>query len=188
MGLDMYVYMAKKPVMSESKLYDYYDVDGLIIDEEEIDSEMYRQIKPYCSKIRILNHYMNLEHIARDNNLREVHMCGFWNGEYQFEDADSREAFPKKYINVSPEEMKQKYTVDREGIAYVSCLEEVMYWRKEYRLQDWIHQMIHSNIENTGYYILEEEFIREYNKMNPGYQMPLISVTGESALFYHEWY
>lgn len=84
--------------------------------------------------------------------------------------------------------MKQKYTVDREGIAYVSRLEEVMYWRKEYGLQDWIHQMIHSNIENTGYYILEEEFIREYNKMNLGYQMPLIFVTGESALFYHEWY
>lgn len=37
---------------------------------------------------------------------------------------------------------------------FVCDSEEVRYWRKAYDIQDWFHDHIEEDVENTGFYIL----------------------------------
>ena len=59
---------------------------------------------------------------------------------------------------------------------------------KEYDIQDWFHENLSVQVENTGYYILDEDTIDEFNKAFPDDAFDAEEPTDDSALFYWEWY
>lgn len=73
---------------------------------------------------------------------------------------------------------------------YVCKMDEVKYWRKDFKIRSWFYNHIKSDMENTGYYRLTPKVIRDFNnEFEPkGFKLPNIIPTKTSALFYYEWY
>lgn len=198
MGLDMFVFRARRPTVDMNLIYDSQNAPGnLTMEEKDINLSAYQQLKPYCEKIRILRHDINYEKIAKDNGLEKVRLVGQFDDFYLFEDGEIEEDLAKtcvdimnhdyaSYISIFQEDMDKKYSIPREDVAYVTELEEVLYWRKEFEVRDWFHYSLQTRIENTGFYILDEKIINKYNKKYKDKQLP--ESTKDTALFYHEWY
>lgn len=66
--------------------------------------------------------------------------------------------------------------------------DEVQYWRKAYDVQEWFHENIDGIVENTGYYILDENLRTEFNIKFPEDTLPDEETPDEYAYFYWEWY
>ena len=71
MGLDMFIYRCSKPRLSKDRVYDSYDLDGIVLSPEEIDSQMFKDLKPYCVEVRVMNHYYDMEKIRKDFDLSD---------------------------------------------------------------------------------------------------------------------
>lgn len=186
MGLDMNVFRVRKPFLDENKVYDREDISGIVIEEDDIHNPMFRQIIPYCQKVRVVNHYYNKEKICKDFGVKDIHIGGWC-----YEDSVG---FTLIYgrrgqrIKIPNEVIQVKYTIDREEICYVCEREEVRYWRKAYDVQEWFHDNIHDPIENTGYYILTQEMLIAFNKYFYEDQLPVEDPSEDCALVYWEWY
>lgn len=191
MGLDMNVYMIQRPVLDSGKVYDSNDFndDEIVIREAEINEPLYRQIIPYCTKVQVVNHYYNLAEIGRDYGMTEVHIGG-----WSCDKNGSRTSFygckngKNEHLTLSDDLIDSKYTIDREEICCVCVREEIRYWRKAYDIQEWFHEHISEQVENTGYYILTEEMIRAFNKRFPEDKLPVEAPDVNGALVYWEWY
>lgn len=198
MGLDMFVFRARRPTVDASLIYDSQNTPGnLTMEEKDINLSAYQQLKPYCEKIRILRHDINYEKIAKDNDLKKVRLVYQCSDFCLFEDDEIEEDLAKtyisianhdytEYISISKEDIDEKYDISKEDVVYVTELEEILYWRKEFEVQDWFHYSLRTRVENTGFYILDEEIINKYNKKYKDNQLP--EPTKDTALFYHEWY
>lgn len=188
MGLDMYVYRVQKPCLDVSKVYDRDDIYGVVIDENEINAPMYCQLIPYCERLRVITHYYNFDKLKEDYGLSEVHIGGYsydGNGAATFiYGVKDGEKFNAK---IKDDVIMNKYIIDKEESCYVCKITEVQYWRKAYDIQDWFHENIPCNVENTGYYLLDEDQRAEFNKEFPYDTLPEDS-SEEYAYFYWEWY
>lgn len=71
---------------------------------------------------------------------------------------------------------------------FVCNSEEIRYWRKAYDIQDWFHENIDGEVENTGFYILSVEQVLNFNKVFREDRFGAEEPDEESALFYWEWY
>lgn len=184
MGLDMYIYRAAKPHLSDTEIYLRNDIDGVILPENEIDNPMYCQLAPYLQPVQVKNEYYNMEKIREDFGLSsKAHICS-----YSADGIGVWDNGGEKRITISVSDIEDKYTVEKIEKSYVCNLERVHYWRKEYDVQEWFHDNLSADyIENCGYYILSEELIEDFNESFNEYIEPE-EPTEESALFYHEWY
>lgn len=189
MGLDMYVYRVHKPFLDDRKVYDRDDLEGVILGEEDIQDPMYRQLLPYCAKVQVVNHYYNREKLAEDYGLDEARIGG-WSCDkdsstvhiYGYKDGE------RKSFDVPDDLIDSKYIIDREETCYVCREDEVHYWRKAYDIQDWIYEHLPEKVENTGYYILSEQFLKDFNKKFPEDRLPVEAPNDDYALVYWEWY
>lgn len=189
MGLNMYVYRVHKPILDEEKIYDRSELDGIVIGEKDIEEPRVRQLIPYCAKVRVVNHYYNLEKLGEDYGLAGARIGGWScdkNGSsttiYGYKGTRSES------ITVSDDLIERKYTIDREEICYVCDNDEVHYWRKAYDIQDWFHEKLPEPVENTGYYILPEELLAAFNQEFPEDKLPVEAPDGVYTLVYWEWY
>lgn len=185
MGLDMNIYRCRRPVVDDTRIYDREELNGIILNEEDIKEEMYAQLIPYCVKVRILNSYYDMEKIRKDYGLSDqAHICML-----SYEGIGiSNHPNKSKDIKISREEINEKYTLNKIEMCYFTETEEVAYWRKNYDIQGWFHDNISSNVENTGYYLLDEELLEDFNAAYPDDAVQVEAPDETSALFYWEWY
>lgn len=189
MGLDMYVYRVQSPGLDADKVYDRNEIEGVVLHKDEIDEPMYRQLLPYCDKLRVISHYYNFDKIKEDYGLSEVHIGG-----YTYDNKGGRTFLygikngENFHTEVSDDVIQEKYIIDKEEPCYVCCTDEIRYWRKAYDVQDWFHDNIDGNVENTGYYILDEDLREAFNREFPDDTLPDEETTGQYAYFYWEWY
>lgn len=189
MGLDMYVYSVHKPDLDTGKVYDRSDLKGTVIGEDEINEPMFRQLIPYCEKVRVVNHYYNMEKIGEDYDLTDARLGGWSCGDgTSITTICGYKDGVRKSVEIPDDLIESKYTIDREEICYVCEEEEVHYWRKAYDIQDWFHDHIKEPVENTGYYILSEKMLKAFNRKFPQDKLPVEAPDETSALVYWEWY
>ena len=189
MGLDMSVYRIHKPNLDKGKVHDMDDLDGIVLADKEISSPMFRQLFPYCQKVRILNHYYDLKKIGEDYGITDPHIGG-WKCD---DNGSSTYIYGSKngnseHFEISDDLIQSKYVIDREETCYVCVRDEVRYWRKAYDIQEWFHENIPEPVENTGYYILTEEMLEAFNKEFPEDELPVEAPSSNEALVYWEWY
>lgn len=189
MGLDMYVYRVHEPHLDENKVYDRDNVDGVILSENDIGEPMFRQLLPYCKRVRIINHYYDMKKIGNDYGMTDIRIGGWSCGnDGSFTFVYGNKNGISTQIKIPDDLIQSEYTIGREEVCYVCEHEEIRYWRKAYDIQDWFHETIHEPVENTGYYILTEEMLIEFNKEFPDDRLPAEAPNDDYALVYWEWY
>lgn len=189
MGLDMYIYRIKKAKL-EDREYTAKELRelGLSFTTKECvyeNANLYAQLLPYTVERKVSDEFINKEKIIEDYNLPKnsriwmrsyegIKLCGTDDNGNDIDQYVTREEIEKKYVKTETE----SYFIWDES--------EVAYWRKHYDLQDWIYDAI-DGVDNTGYYILDAETIREINRVFEE-SIPREDPTDEEALFYWEWY
>lgn len=185
MGLDMEIRRISKPNYAPEKVYERDDINGVILDEKDLDMAMYQQLAPYCQKLHIHNQYYDMEKIRKDYELSERATIGCVSSEgitvYDRHGSG-------KSVDISTSLINEKYTLNKIESCFVCLVEEIRYWRKAYDVQDWFHENIEGRVENTGFYILGASLLQEFNEAWPEYAVDANEPSDDSALFYWEWY
>lgn len=185
MGLDMEIRRIYKPHRDDSVIYDSADIYGIILDEDELKLPMYRQVAPYTQPLQIRSQYYDMEKIRKDYNLSNNSYISMISA-YRIAITDREE--PRKTVEISSEDIERKYTIERVEKRFVCDYEDVRYWRKAYDIQDWFHEHIEEDVENTGYYILSGDLLLKFNKAFKEDRIEAEEPDEEAALFYWEWY
>lgn len=95
-----------------------------------------------------------------------------------------------RHITLTSEEIAEKYTVHEDERTLVFRREEIAYWRKHYGVQSFFYDAL-ENVENTGYYLLSEDVLRQFNAASIEKSwdpLPVVAPDDDTALFYWEWY
>lgn len=192
MGLDMEIRRISKPHMDDSVVYNREDIHGIILTEDELKEPMYRQLAPYVQQLQVKIQYYDMEKIRKDYKLSDDSYIDFelsgnssMMSAYRIAITDRG---TKKTVEISNEDIESKYTIERVEKRFVCDSEEVRYWRKAYDIQDWFHEHIEEDVENTGFYILSGAMLLAFNKAFPEDRIEAIEPDEEKALFYWEWY
>lgn len=198
MGLDMFVYRVSKPHLNDALVYDYNDLDGIVIRASDIDDPTITEITskrdvtdrkltdvlPYTQLVKVRLEEYDMKRIRQDFGLPEQsYICMISNAKIVVKSRDG-----SKKVEIPMSTIEEKYIVDIVENCLVANCDEVMYWRKAYDVQAWFHGEIPTVVENVGHYILEEELLDAYNERYPDNKLPFEVPNKEYALFYHEWY
>ena len=184
MGLDMYIYRVSKPNMSNSMTYNVSDIDGIILNKNDIHLDpKTKQLIPYTQLVKVKDKHYNSEKIKKDFGL-----SNYFFSEWSPSDVTITDARSGKSVEIPTEILESKYTVERVENKFVCNYEEVKYWRKAYDIQNWFHENIEVCVENTGFYILSVELISKFNKQFTNDYIQIEEPDERSALFYWEWY
>lgn len=189
MGLDQYIFRIKKAELEERdyKADELRDMglNFISLTAAYKNLNLYSQLLPYTIQRSVSDEFINMEKIIEDYNLPKdsyIGMISYANIVVRGKN-DNGECVEQEIYR---EEIDAKYTITKTELYHIWTSEEVMYWRKHYDLQDWIYETI-DDVDNTGYYILDAETIRELNREFEEC-IPIEEPTDESALFYWEWY
>ncbi len=187
MGLDMYIYKAKKPMLVENTVYEEAEMNKagfMLLSEDEMNTPAFEALKSFAVKVNIMMQELNKEKIRADfdmgENMYESMFCG---DNVTFRDGD-------KQCTISTKELKEKYMQSVDRMLYAVELTQIAYWRKEYDLQSQIYEAFEEQdiyVENCGFYALDDEIAKmicEHDEM----QAPAIQDEDVETLFYHEWY
>ena len=195
MGLDMYLYTARRLNDGEmdemsgknvGEMYEYgYSVFETNFQSEE-EENMYRDILPLCRKITLKTDYVNIKKIAEDNGIEYDHYTmGMWSSnegyKYYFWKEGDRDN--EVSVTVSNEDVEKKYTLTEDVEYYIFDHTEIMYWRKNYELQNKLHELYDGRIENCGYHKVNADMMDAIIEDSP----EMVSYETKDV-FYHEWY
>lgn len=191
MGLDMYVYRVIKPSLDPRKVYIRKELPGeyVIIPPDEDAADQYLQLVPYTQKLRIISGYLNMEKIRQDFHMPDAKIGIVSSAGIliigKVDDVETTQ-------QISMEQIEALYTVEREEECLVFAKEQVASWRNDYDLQELISDGLGEDIQNTGFYLLDENTVGIINQYNDEHY-PAVFIrwhepTVTSALFYYEWY
>ena len=191
MGLDSYVFRIKKLQRMEPRVYTRDELDQLKLAyflKEEPEEELVKQLMPYCQVIQVKTPLIDIQKIRAEHSLSDdayvcMH-CG--NGDIGLIDPKNEKA---EMLTISGDEIQSKYLFEKTLPYCVYHSEEVSYWRKNYRVQDFFYENL-EHVENTGFYLLDAEVVTDFNLKFGGDlgELPLEAPTDDQALFYYEWY
>ena len=191
MGLDMWVRRIKKPDI-ENRVYtskELHSLVGSFMTEEEFEreGESFSQLTPYVEKVRVISEYYDIEKMAANYEMCNVHISAWTGTHITICGKDS--AGNRVSRDISNDEVNEKFTIQKEEDAYAWDSEEIAYWRKHYDLQSDFYDLL-GDVQNCGYYLLDAETIVEMKERwsEDMREVPIEDPTEESALFYHEWY
>lgn len=213
MGLDMYIYKFNKIDKKEINKYrgcnsaeiPYRNFTNTAIAEEPY---LYEDLKLFLHPIQIMFNIFDVEKCCIDHGCDLSKICGMSFGatlKYSFSDGKS--------LELSKEEF-DSYCHDSLRDAFLFSREEVCYWRKEYDLQDIIHEAHEKKkqayfdkkgitpdvtdvvIQNCGYYALtrseRSKIVKYLRKVDESeykeYIDALTDYDNYPKLFYFEWY
>ena len=184
MGLDMYVYRMCNPSLDADKVYTSEELgDYHVLAPSSAASPLNEQLLPYGQKLRVINSYYDIEKMRADLGLQDAHIFGVGpQGIMLYGTKDGEDV----HALIGADAVKASYTIEREEDCIVLWVDQVAYWRKEYALQEIIHDALGGHVQNVGYYKLDEEAVARINDYAPVFEWE--PPTESSALFYHEWY
>ena len=187
MGLDQYIFRIKKANL-EDRIWDTNELkergctyaytgadDGLSKDAPVIQYAQKLDVRFECYDTKKIIADYNLPEDSRIDwsMLNSIRLIGHRDGETIRQE-------------ITNDEVKEKYTVNRVIPCYVWSEDEIAYWRKCYELQDWIYE----NVEGAGnceYCLLDAEQISIINAECDA-DIPEEDPTDEVGYFYWEWY
>ncbi len=184
MGLDMEIRRVTNPNLDDSVIYNRQDISLILMDKDELEEPMYRQLAPYTQLIQVRSQYYDMEKIRKDYGLSDDSYIGMMSA-YCIRVTDREQ---NKTVEINDHDIETKYTVERVEPKYACKADEVRYWRKAYDIQEWFHEHIEEDVENTGFYILSGQMLLDFNKAFPEDRIEAIEPDEEEALFYWEWY
>lgn len=197
MGLDMYLGRYNKPDITkehfnveETENLKDWDSDYLVL------SSLPSCFEYIAKKITVTNQYYNIEKISQDfANGEKLSIGGYCNGEILFRNYDK-----DIKIDLSYEQIKNGYLINKEEIAYVVQGEyNAVYWRKANQIRQWLVDHIEEFDEddNGEYYqvtrniledlILDCRYVLE-NHNDADEVMPSSSGFFFGSTDYDEWY
>ena len=201
MGLDMYIYRAKRVSEEDLKAINGMsrdDIDNkfpraLVVTNEDYDDypSLYTELLPYMSPVNVKNTYIDLVKLKEAYGIPEN---AYISGEahenskisYFFTIPDATEG---KRVTLTYEEMEEKFTFERTDEARIVFIKEVFYWRKAYDIQNKFYES--HPVENCGYYKVScdelAEIADKYDE-NLGCVVDDFVDDEDVAYFYHEWY
>ena len=185
MGLDMAVYEVSRPHINQSVTYTYTELRDkgyIILYDGETKSPLYRELMPYTQAINAEFERFDMAGVIQDYELSDDVFITEVTCAY----IAIQDRVKHKTVHISNEDSR-RYKVVQIVPVFVTKADEVISWRKEYDIQDWMYEHLDSQIENTGYYLLSLNTIIAFNKRFRE-RLPAISPDKESALFYWEWY
>ena len=186
MGLDMYVYKADSPALDPNIPYSYKEISGLgysVIEDDVFGDDDTIALKKFAVPFDIIFEEINHDKIIKEYGFSgEIHPTTHSSLGSTYTDGTQT-------VVISADDLKNKFTVEVQRKAWVIQLTEVMYWRKEYGLQNMIHESFLEEqkivVDNCGYYPLSMQqvaMICKEDKEAKIYQYE------DGTLFYHEWY
>ena len=202
MGLDMYLFKIKKPRTATGEVItkEWIEERGYsYILEDDINSDLSIQLKPYTEQCKIDLEFIDIEKIAEDNDIKLKSMTGWYNSVI----APSFRIFTFNYngiqkeVEVTIDEIEEKYLISRREKVYLFESIEVYYWRKCYDMQEFIYNLFDNRIRNCEYKTLTMEQlikIREFERkrlLSEGYltgNFEIAKAEEDAAYFYYEWY
>ena len=196
MGLDMYLYKAKRPEYKKDE--EFIDIEWLkrrgftCIMKEKIN-ELEKALVPYCKEeavmVKLLDKRQMILDYGCDPDSSELCMTFYTNNKVGYTIYSENEE-PKEF-KLTIEELAEKYEFESLEDVYVIRLENINYWRKDYELQDYISQMFDYDIQNCEYKKLNIDQvyqIMEYDESNQRMASAIEDETEDCAYFYVEWY
>lgn len=196
MGLDMFLYKASKPTdLKKDKVYTEWDYDGelsdcVLIDKDQLGRRKYKDLAPIVYKIKfrqgiILTGKLAEEHgyVWGDMVFQSYYELGFKLYNKNKDDTDS------KRVTLTIDEVKKKYYEERVCEKFAVRCEELMYWRKEYDLQDFFYDTL-KYVENCGYHKVEQDILEAIAESPHVFQFELdcSDIKDDKIIVYHEWY
>lgn len=195
MGLDMYLYRAKKPKYSTDEEFitkNWLEEKGFYCIPKESMDYSKEALLPYCKEDDVMIKMINIRQIIIDNGY-DPDTCEIYL-RYQIKDKIGYKICSEnkvlKEIELTIEELKIRYEYESLEDVYVVDLKEVAYWRKEYDLQDYIYRIIDSSIDNCEYKKLSMDQVLDIlDYDDSGVDTDCIEdETEDCAYFYLEWY
>ena len=192
MGLDICVYKVQKPDPFENKVFDKEELLNqgyCLIPRPDDYEDLIQELRPYTQEVLVKTAYLNVEAVRRDYGLSEQAYACEWCGDGLIGLLDP-ESEGGRHITLTPEEIAEKYTVHEDERTLVFRREEIAYWRKHYGVQSFFYDAL-ENVENTGYYLLGEDVLRQFNAASIEKSwdpLPVVAPDDDTALFYWEWY
>lgn len=190
MGLDQYVYrMSKLDAESVARIEgtdrnvlpeNIFCVRKSIVDERP---DLYSDLKDILTEVRMKDTLFDEDAWRAKNNIPKdwgvVSVCysnkhlhiAYGNGT----DREPTVVTPDDYV---------RFSVDEVALYLVAECTEVMYWRKDYDLAAGMAQYYGRQIEDCGYYMMNDEMIALANS----HGTDLEAECEHGSCFYHEWY
>lgn len=185
MGLDMYIYKASKPELMFG-IYpenDDYIKTLLLIPKDEYKDERVSALKPFMVRIQLEANEYDFEKIKKDYGVKDdIYLSGFSMGEVVFSSHNERT------IPIPIDIIEKHYLKKTLKTVYAVELTEKYYWRKAYDVQDTIHSHLDTEIENCGYYLLDDDTADAIENIDNAFDTDIVKKQTEPCIFYHEWY
>ncbi|MGN0240294.1 MAG: hypothetical protein ACI4CS_01285 [Candidatus Weimeria sp.] len=191
MGLDMNACYVRK--MSDEDIAEYLkhkdedgaDFDKLIFTEGEYKEspDMYRDIMPYCRQIELVNDYIDLKKIRKDYDIPDDWKMEGESWSCEGVEFDFMKGKDIKHIQMRESDIDSRYTEHRKENCYIVCAEDLMYWRKNYALQEVLKKAYPKTIINCGWHKANKKMIQLMRAVGA-----YIPEECEGNIFYHEWY
>lgn len=187
MGLDMYCMRARKLTESEVNKVSGLDFDKipyLVFGKSEEDGRLYADLKDYSTPVKYKVSYWDMDKIKKDFDIpKSARICGSYYGDGVTFTFTWKGRGKDKYKEISFKEGEVEDYIKKElEDGFVVSVEKVAYWRKAYDLQDEIHFACDKEIDNCGYYKVNEEMLKAMQRTEQ-----LVGETKDD-LFYMEWY
>ena len=190
MGLDSYIYRVKKPEGLADKVYSSDELRNMGLDAvlaEYQDDPLICELKPYCVTVRVESPYINMQSIRDAYDFGEDAYVVAQHSDGSIVVHEKRPNGTEHSQEISGTEMRDKHLLNLVDEHIVFRKERIAYWRKDYNIEAFFANKHDDGIENTGYYILDLETIKEFNsRFSP--KLPEEAPSEDSALYYWEWY
>lgn len=197
MGLDMFVYRItklKEEEQNEVEKMTYKELcksDFHMLECDDDDDSLKRQINSYLFFVQKPVERIHFDRLKKVCDIpEEASLCWVISGTFGFKRDNDDKDYEVNYNNLTPDQKKQATVTDTLTFAVYKS-EELLYWRKAYDLRDKLCEACDVEVENCGYYPLNDkmrEVIKEALKEDEREDIPDLDSTEDSVVCYHEWY
>lgn len=185
MGLDMYAFRAKKPSKEDIeavKASNEYITDNLDI-LPMAEKEKFADLIPFGEVVDVPREYIDIEKIMKDGNISDkYHLGGTAYSKEGIELSFFADNEVTKVVRLDSEEKIKKYTIVSIESSLVVVLEEVGYWRKDYKLAEAVAGAYEGVVDNCDYVKCNDEMKELLVGAHAHFEQE------EDNIFYHEWY
>ena len=188
---------ATKPTLNARKVYAHEELSeqGYELFAAESDGSLpgyLKDLRPFMVKLRCIAEYFDCDKIGETFGFSErPHWSGFGPDGIYFSGRSATE--DHKSVTI-PRENIHEFTYKKKNIFYVTKLQEVGYWRKQYALDDKLTKHFMSSrgvvVENCGYYRMTKAAMRIVENYTKKYDTEPVDYNPDEirSLFYHNWY
>ena len=192
MGLDSFIFKVKAPTADQMRRVKYCTWDNikeklglsaLAVDDFKNVSEELKELKPYTKPAVLSRQVLDFDSYCEDHSINQSMICGF---HHTFEGLTillrNDEEIEGRLIT---NDVLKSYEKEIQQQVLLFNEQEVQYWRKNYRVQDYFYE--HYNVDNCKYVEISREDLKYIRDRIDAYTS-VPKLAEDEHLFYYEWY